>query len=131
MPKLVGTRHIVQSEPDNRFLLQPEFLPGISLLEEFDLAYDILIYNKHLPVAAEFVGCPARAFCPRSPCQAAGQKRDHRFLEAQGIKRLTAFLNVFCKLSGLVTEADWQHWKPEHVVPFLDVAFESFGRIGL
>src|SRR5450631_3012586 len=54
-PKLVGVRHIVQSEPDDRFLLQPEFLRGVSVLEEFDLAYDILIYTKHLPVAAEFV----------------------------------------------------------------------------
>ncbi len=54
-PKLVGIRHIVQSEPDDRFLLQPDFLRGISALEEFDLAYDILIYTKHLPVAAEFV----------------------------------------------------------------------------
>src|ERR1035441_11028079 len=54
-PKLVGVRHIVQSEPDDRFLLQPKFLRGISALEEFDLAYDILIYTKHLPVAAEFV----------------------------------------------------------------------------
>jgi len=52
--KLVGIRHIVQSEPDD-FLLQPHFLRGISILEEFDLAYDILIYTKHLPVAAEFV----------------------------------------------------------------------------
>ncbi len=54
-PKLVGIRHIVQSEPDDRFLLQPDFLCGISALEEFDLAYDILIYTRHLPVAAEFV----------------------------------------------------------------------------
>ena len=54
-PKLVGMRHIVQSEPDDRFLLQPDFLRGISLLAEFDLAYDILIYPKHLSVAAEFV----------------------------------------------------------------------------
>src|SRR5204862_620263 len=53
--KLVGVRHIVQSEPDERFLLQPDFLCGVSLLEEFDLAYDILIYPRHLPVAAEFV----------------------------------------------------------------------------
>jgi L-fuconolactonase len=54
-PKLVGIRHVVQGEPDDRFLLRPEFLRGISALEEFDLAYDILIYAKHLPVAAEFV----------------------------------------------------------------------------
>src|SRR5438105_12063954 len=53
--KLVGVRHVVQSEPDN-FLLQPDFLRGISMLEEFDLAYDILIYARHLPAAANFVG---------------------------------------------------------------------------
>jgi L-fuconolactonase len=46
---------------------------------------------------------------------------------AQGICRLAAFPNVFCKLSGLVTEADWQHWVPQQIVPFLNVAFESFG----
>src|SRR6476646_11409117 len=54
-PKLVGLRHIVQSEPDDRFLLRPDFLRGIAALEQFDLAYDILIYTRHLPVASEFV----------------------------------------------------------------------------
>ena len=54
-PKLVGIRHIVQSEPDDRFLVRPDFLRGIAALEEFDLAYDILIYERHLPVAIEFV----------------------------------------------------------------------------
>src|SRR5437667_8638456 len=53
--QLVGVRHIVQSEPDEGFLLQPDFLGGIAMLEEFGLAYDILIYARHLPVAAEFV----------------------------------------------------------------------------
>src|SRR5246127_4773731 len=54
-PKLVGIRHIVQSEPDDHFLLRQDFLRGITSLEEFDLAYDILVYTKHLPAAAEFV----------------------------------------------------------------------------
>src|SRR5207245_4852925 len=54
-PKLLGIRHVVQSEPDERFLLQPKFLRGISVLAEFDLTYDILIYPRQLSVAAEFV----------------------------------------------------------------------------
>src|SRR5215471_1630833 len=54
-PRLVGIRHIVQSEPDDRFMLQPAFLDGLALVEEFDLAYDILIYSRHLRVAAELV----------------------------------------------------------------------------
>jgi L-fuconolactonase len=126
-PKLVGVRHIVQSEPDDRFLLQPEFLRGIATLEEFDLAYDILIYTKHLPTASDFVErFPHQRFVLdhlAKPPIKSGQVDSWE----NDIRRLAEFPNVFCKLSGLVTEADWQHWQPEQIVPFLDVAFESFG----
>jgi L-fuconolactonase len=54
-PKLVGIRHVLQSEPDDRFMLRPEFCRGLALLEEFGLAYDILVYSRHLPVAVELV----------------------------------------------------------------------------
>jgi len=126
-PKLVGIRHIVQSEPDDRFLLQPDFLRGIAALEEFDLAYDILIYTRHLPVAAEFVErFPRHRFVldhlakpPIKSGEIAGWER--------GIRRLSAFPNVYCKLSGLVTEADWQTWTPAQITPYLDVAVECFG----
>jgi L-fuconolactonase len=126
-PKLVGIRHIVQSESDDRFLLRQDFIRGISLLAEFDLAYDILIYTRHLSVATEFVG--------RLPCQRF--VLDHLAKPliksgeidswAEGIRRLAAFPNVFCKLSGLVTEADWTSWTAEQITPYLDIAFESFG----
>ena len=126
-PKLVGIRHVVQSEPDDRFLLQPEFLRGISVLEEFDLAYDILIYSKHLQVAAEFVeGFPRQRFVldhMAKPPIKSGQIDSW----AKGISQLAEFPNVMCKLSGLVTEADWNHWSPEQIIPYLDVAFDSFG----
>jgi L-fuconolactonase len=126
-PKLVGVRHVVQTEPDDQFLLRPEFLRGISLLEEFDLAYDILIYTKHLPVAAEFVRrFPRQRFVldhlAKPPIKSGAL---HPWTD--GIRKLAAFPNVFCKLSGLVTEADWQNWKPADMKPYLDVAFESFG----
>lgn len=126
-PKLVGIRHIVQSEPDHRFLLQPEFLRGISVLEEFDLAYDILIYTRHLPVAAEFVARFPRQRFVLDHLAKPPVKSGNVDSWAQGIERLAAFPNVFCKLSGLVTEAAWRGWKPEQMIPFLDVAFESFG----
>jgi L-fuconolactonase len=126
-PKLVGVRHIVQSEPDERFLLQPEFLRGVSLLEDFDLAYDILIYPKHLPVAVEFVRkFPRQRFVldhlakPRIQEQAI-----HPW--AEGIRELAVFPNVYCKMSGLVTEAHWKDWKLEDLTPYLEVALESFG----
>ena len=126
-PKLVGIRHIVQAEPDDRFLMRPDFLRGVSLLDDFNLAYDILIYTRHLPVAAEFVArFPRQRFVLdhlAKPPIRSGQID----VWAKGIQRLATFPNVFCKLSGLVTEADWQQWTPKQITPYLDVAFESFG----
>jgi L-fuconolactonase len=126
-PKLLGVRHIVQSEPDERFLLQPDFLRGISLLEEFDLTYDVLIYPRHLPVATEFVRqFPGQHFVLDHLAKPLIKTRTmHPW--SSGIRELAKSPNVFCKLSGLVTEADWKSWKPEHIVPFLDVALECFG----
>ena len=126
-PKLVGIRHIVQSEPDDRFLLQPDFLRGISLLAEFDLAYDILIYPKHLAVAAEFVRrFPEQRFVLD---HLAKPEIKSGTINAwnKGMAELASYPNVYCKLSGLVTEADWNRWKPEDMRPYLDVAFERFG----
>jgi len=125
--KLVGVRHIVQSEPDDRFLLRPEFLRGIRILADFGLTYDILIYPKHLPVAAEFVRrFPEQPFVldhlAKPPIKCGSLEPWE-----SGIRELARFPNVFCKLSGLVTEADWRTWKPKHIAPYLDVAFDCFG----
>ena len=107
-PKLVGVRHIVQTEADDRFLLGPEFGRGIALLEEFGLAYDLLVYSRHLPVAAEFAG---RFTGQRLVLDHLG-KPDVRGGGIRGwsadVRRLAACPNVWCKLSGLVTEADLQ-----------------------
>jgi len=126
-PKLVGIRHIVQSEPDDRFLLRPEFMAGIAALEEFDLPYDILIYTKHLSVAAEFVErFPRQRFVldhMAKPPIKAGEIESW----ADGIRRIASFPNVYCKLSGLVTEADWNAWTPGQIRPYIEVAFAAFG----
>ncbi len=126
-PKLVGVRHVVQGEPDDRFLLQPDFLRGVTALEEFDLAYDILIYPKHLPVAAEFVSrFPRHRFVLDHLAKPLIKQGSLQPWAAQ-MKQLASFPNVFCKLSGMVTEADWKHWTPESLTPYLDAAFECFG----
>jgi L-fuconolactonase len=126
-PKLVGIRHIVQSEPDDLFLMRPDFLRGVAILEEFDLAYDILIYPKHLPVAAEFARqFPRQRFALDHMAKPPIRSGDIQAW-SDGIQRLAEFPNVHCKFSGLVTEADWQHWKPEDIVPYLNVAFRAFG----
>ena len=127
-PKFLGVRHIVQGELDDRFLLQPEFLRGIAALEEFGLTYDILIYPRHLPVAAEFVKrFPRQRFVldhVAKPLIKSGSLQPWQ----SGIRELAQNTNVFCKLSGLVTEADWKNWKSSDFEPYLDVALESFGR---
>ena len=125
--KLVGIRHILQSEPDDRFLLRPDFLRGIALLEEFNLAYDILVYTRHLRVAAEFVARFPRQRFVLDHLAKPPIKNHEIAAWAEGIRRIAAFPNVLCKLSGLVTEADWQLWMPEDIDPYLDVAFETFG----
>jgi len=129
--KLAGIRHIVQSEPDDRFLMRSEFLAGIAMLEEFNLTYDILIYTQHLPVAAEFVaGFERQRFVLDHLA-----KPDIRGRElatwSRGLRELAKFQNVYCKLSGLVTEADWGNWAKEDFIPYLDVAFECFGAARL
>jgi L-fuconolactonase len=125
--KLVGVRHIVQSEPDDRFLLQPDFLRGIAVLEEFGLAYDILIYTKHLPVAIEFVQKFQRQRFVLDHLAKPPIKSGVIDTWARGIRQLAAFPNVYCKVSGLVTEADWRRWTPELIRPYLDVVFDCFG----
>jgi len=125
--KLVGVRHIVQSEPDDCFLLQREFLDGVAMLEDFDLAYDILIYPRHLPVALEFARqLPTQRFVLDHLAKPAIKQGDLRGWSA-GIRDLASLPNVMCKLSGLVTEADLRGWSPDQIRPCLDVAFECFG----
>jgi L-fuconolactonase len=126
-PKLLGVRHVVQSEPDDRFMLRPEFCRGISLLDASELTYDILIYPKHLRVAAELVSrFPRQRFVLDHLAKPQIRAREMREWE-EGIRTLAAFPNVFCKVSGLVTEADWTSWTPADICPYLDVAFDCFG----
>ena len=126
-PRLVGLRHIAQSEPDDRFLVRPQVVEGIGVLAEFGLAFDILIYRRHLPVAADLVErFPQQPFVLDHLA-----KPDIRGAEIdeweRDIRRLAAHSNVFAKLSGLVTEADWKGWTPADIRPYLDVAFDAFG----
>jgi L-fuconolactonase len=126
-PKFCGVRHVVQDEPDDRFMLRNDFLRGIAVLGEFELTYDILIYPRHLPVAKEMAGrFPDQPFV----LDHKGKPRIRDgLLEpwASDIRRLAAYTNVTCKVSGMVTEADWLDWKPSDFQPYLDVVLEAFG----
>ena len=126
-PKFVGVRHIVQAEPDPRFVLQPEFQRGIAALAEFDLAYDVLVYPHQLPAAVELAA--------RHPQQrfvldhlAKPRIRTHDLLPwAKDLAAFAQLPNTSCKLSGMVTEADFAHWREDELAPFARVALDAFG----
>jgi L-fuconolactonase len=125
--KLVGLRHIVQSEADDRFLLKPAFCRGIALMEDLALPYDILIYPRHLGVAAEFVSRFKEQRFVVDHLAKPNIRDGELDMWERGIRALAAFPHVFCKVSGLVTEADWTRWTPEQLRPYLDVVFDAFG----
>lgn len=126
-PKLKGFRHIVQAEPDDNFLLREDFCRGIGLLKQYNFTYDILVYPRQLPAAIQFVQkFPEQKFVID---HLAKPLIKDKVLEpwASQMKEIAKNPNVCCKVSGLVTEANWKTWKPEDFKPYLDVVFEVFG----
>ena len=125
-PQLKGYRHVAQAEPVD-FLTRSAVVAGIRTLAEFDLTYDILIFPTQLKAALHLVrSVPEVNFVI-----------DHLakpYVKKQDISRWSNFMaalarepNVQCKLSGLVTEADWQNWSKRDFFPYLDVVFDYFG----
>jgi L-fuconolactonase len=125
-PKMKGFRHVLQAEPNEQFMLTTKFKRGISVLNDYDFTYDILICPVHLKYAAALVAeFPDQRFVvdhlakPRiKDKEIAGWKRD--------IETLAQYENVFCKVSGMLTEADWYGWHTEDFTPYLDVVFNAF-----
>lgn len=125
--KLKGFRHIVQGEPDPAFIIREDFCRGIHLLSKYNFTYDILVYPVQLPAVAMFV--------QKFP--------DHRLVIdhlakpyiktgdvdnwAKHMRAIAQHPHVYCKLSGMITEADWNNWEPAHFAPFLEVCLEAFG----
>ena len=124
--KLRGFRHIVQSEPDDRFMLREDVLTGIRHLGEFEFTYDILIYPHQLPAAIELAErLPHQPFVLdhlAKPLIRSGVISPW----ADQIRLLAANPNVYCKVSGLITEADWRKWRETDFKPYLDVVFDAF-----
>jgi L-fuconolactonase len=126
-PKLCGFRHIVQAEPDDRFMLQPAFLRGINCLAEFGFTYDILVCCRQLPAAIELVSkYPGQLFVIDHIAKPL--IREKRYLPwARYLRTIAENPNIYCKISGLVTEANWQGWSANDFKPYLDLVFEVFG----
>lgn len=124
---LKGFRHIVQAEKEDDFLLRKDFCDGISLLKKYNFTYDVLIYPKHLKYAQKFVEkFPDQKFVI-----------DHiakPFIKAQAIdewkedlKIFGKYENVYCKMAGLVTEADWYKWKFADFSSYISITLDIFG----
>ena len=125
--KLKGLRHIIQDEPDDDFIYRKDFNAGIARLAGTGLVYDLLIYERHLAAAIDFVD--------RHPRQVfvldhiAKPRIKERVLQPwrSRIFDLAKRDNVYCKISGMVTEADWTQWTAAGLQPYLDAVFEAFG----
>jgi L-fuconolactonase len=127
-PKAVGVRHVIHDEEDLDFMLRPAFIRGVQLLEKYNLAYDILIFPTHLTNTIQFV----KQFSDKQTFvidHIAKPLIKDAIVSPwkEDIAALGKLPNVYCKLSGMVTEADWNTWKPENIRPYLDVIMEAFG----
>ena len=126
LPKMKAIRHPIHDESDDQFVLRDDFNRGVAALKQFDLRYDILIFERHLPQTIQFVD--------RHPDQvfildhvAKPRIRDRVFSPwKENIRKLARRSNVYCKVSGMVTEADWHAWSEEDVSPYIETVVEAF-----
>jgi L-fuconolactonase len=125
--KFAGVRHVIHDEADDDFMLAPEFRRGIGQLHALNLTYDLLLYPRHLRAAAKLVDeFPGQLFVLdhlAKPNIAEEQFSPWR----EDLQQLAKFPNVYCKLSGLVTEAHWQQWQSSDFDRYLEIALGAFG----
>jgi L-fuconolactonase len=126
-PKLVAVRHVVQDEPDERFMLREDFLRGVALLHKYNLAYDLLVFPNQLAAAIEVSRLfPNQRFVLDHIAKPYIRKREISPW-AENLAKLAGLPNVFCKLSGIITEADWATWNSAGLKQYLQVAWDAFG----
>lgn len=125
--KLKGFRHVVQGEADHNFMLRPDFLNGIAALEKYNFTYDILIFPHQLGAALELVRrFPNQKFVID---HIAKPYIKDGFYDgwATSMKAIGEYQNVYCKLSGMTTEADYNNWTPEQIEPYMQLVLDAFG----
>lgn len=126
-PRLKAVRHVLHDEPDDFYMLRADFNRGIGMLCDYKLAYDILIFERHLPQTVQFVDRhPDQVFVVdhiAKPRIREGVLSPWR----ERMKELARRENVYCKISGMATEADWETWTPDMLRPYFDVALSTFG----
>ena len=122
-----GFRHVVQGEPDHNFLLRPNFLNGIAALQEFGYTYDILVFPHQLGAVLEFVKrFPNMNFVIDHIAKPYIKDGFYHGWAAH-MQEIAKHENVYCKISGMITEADYSSWTPESLRPYMQLALKAFG----
>lgn len=126
-PLMKGFRYILQGEENRALILEPDFQHGLKLLNRYHFTYDVLILPDQLKYFTEFLETngpmPMVLDHIAKPNIKAGEISQWK----SDIEKLSPFENVHCKVSGMITEADWQNWKYEDFEPYLDIVFNTFG----
>lgn len=126
-PQIKGFRHVVHDEADRGFMLRPAFMRGIGLLKKYNYTYDLLIFPEHLANTLELVTAfPNQPFVIdhlAKPFIKTGEITAWQ----KAMREVAAYDNVYCKISGMTTEADWKRWKQQDFEPYLDQVVDCFG----
>jgi L-fuconolactonase len=121
-----GFRHILQGIKKG-YMLQPQFIRGLNCLSEFGFTYDLLIYNNQMLEAIELLKEVGNLPIVLDHIAKPNIKNNDILNWSKEIKLLAQYKNLNCKISGLITEADWEKWTPEQIYPYLDVVVDAFG----
>ncbi|MCM3440290.1 amidohydrolase family protein [Metabacillus halosaccharovorans] len=126
-PYLKGVRHVIHDEANDQFMLSEEFQRGISVLKDFSLTYDLLLFPKHIPYALQLVEkFPEQLFVLDHIGKPDIKNKEISFWK-ENLTKLAEYKNVYVKVSGMVTEADWKNWRKEDFKAYLDIVFNAFG----
>jgi len=126
-PKFKGVRHLVESEPNDDWLIQPAVLSGLRQLSRYRLSYDLLVHTRHLKYVPQVVeAVPELSFVIDHLAKPPIAKNEIKEW-SQALKPLASYPNVHCKLSGLVTEANWTSWQTDDLRPYVEYALALFG----
>ncbi|MCG8584347.1 MAG: amidohydrolase family protein [Pirellulales bacterium] len=125
-PKFVGIRHVTHDEPDDDFIVRDDVKRGLAVLQKHSVPFDLLFFPKHLrhakTLAEEFPVLPMVIDHLAKPRIKNGAMDDW----LDDFAAAAEYPNVSCKLSGMITEADWQDWGPEDLKPYVEKALELF-----
>jgi L-fuconolactonase len=126
-PRMKGFRWLLQGEKQRDIMLSAEFRRGIGLLNQYGFSFDLLILSDQLGYAEQLVAdFPEQRFVidhMAKPKIKQGVISEWK----QAIRRFAPYKQVYCKISGLVNEADWEYWEHEDFRPYIDSVVDTFG----